>query len=269
MKRLQAVLLLLCCWFIMSCGGLSSNVDDLEGNSDDDDSTHDDDQSDGPCEDGENRCDGDMLTVCEDGEWEEWDDCAGYGQVCTLRKGEHLCADASDEDDEDDKEEDTESSDETETDDEKQEDSDEGDTADEKKIDTDDDDKKDTEDEKEEDPVEPVEGKYADDCEVFCLNLSHCDLKTPTGDPYKSAISWFSDQRHCAANCTTETNEKLELVMTSCEQSEFDLFLCEMNVKSCDDLQLLINADGDAGDLPCGDEMEDVLYDCYLPGDKD
>ena len=256
MMQFRIAIILLMGWCVTSCDALSSDTGQVEDDVTTDDDNKDDKKSEDNCEDDEQCCVGNVLSICRDGDWEEWDDCASYDQICTVRKGKYLCADKSEEgsDSSDtDLGDDSESTDDT-------DDSNNGDTDSE---DADSATTVDTGEETDEEPVPEVEGKYADVCATYCLNLSHCGLEAPNGDPYRDSLTWFTDQRHCAADCTTETNAKLELVMISCEQAEFDLFICEMGTKSCDDLQLLINAMGETSELPCGDEIDDVLDACY------
>jgi hypothetical protein len=43
------------------------------------------------CEDGESRCDGDMVQRCEDSCWQDWDDCAAQNTPCAVIQGEAQC----------------------------------------------------------------------------------------------------------------------------------------------------------------------------------
>ena len=59
----------------------------------DTDSDTDSDTDTGECANGFERCDGDIVQLCVDNSWHDWDDCSSKNAECILDGGEAVCSD--------------------------------------------------------------------------------------------------------------------------------------------------------------------------------
>ncbi|MBN2530382.1 MAG: pre-peptidase C-terminal domain-containing protein [Deltaproteobacteria bacterium] len=46
---------------------------------------------DAPCKENSTSCSGDILRLCLDGDWKDWDDCSVHSAMCTVVSGVHQC----------------------------------------------------------------------------------------------------------------------------------------------------------------------------------
>ncbi len=74
---------------------------------------------DSQCTEGETRCNGDMIEMCKDGVWKDWNDCVAAGETCATIEGEAQCVGSggdADTDSDGDTDTDTDSDNDTDTD---------------------------------------------------------------------------------------------------------------------------------------------------------
>jgi len=64
---------------------------DTDGDSDADTDSDTDTDADGDCTGDASQCVGDMVQICEEGNWIDWTDCAAQGMTCALVQGEAQC----------------------------------------------------------------------------------------------------------------------------------------------------------------------------------
>ncbi len=65
----------------MACWDMGKHQEDSDGRND----------NDGLCDNGDSRCEGDLISHCEEGDWKGWDDCAARNMKCALTKGKAVC----------------------------------------------------------------------------------------------------------------------------------------------------------------------------------